>query len=88
MTLSALQFPLYGFPQEVRSVLAVFQNGVDAVKRSLRKTGRRLFMVDLRASSGHGLTIDDITNYYKPSIYRYHLLRLPEFLISSNHQPR
>jgi hypothetical protein len=88
MTLAPLQFPLHSIADEVRSPLFFLQHLVDALKGAFRESGRGLFVVDLGASCRHGQTIDDITNCFKPRNCRYHLLRLPELLISSFHQQR
>jgi hypothetical protein len=50
MTCSALQFPLYGFPNEVRAPLPVFEGLVDAGQRPLGEPSWGLLVVDLRSS--------------------------------------
>lgn len=64
MTLAALQFPINRPSNELGAVFAVLKNGIDAVKRALRKARRGLLMVDLFPT--HATKIGDITNCYKP----------------------
>lgn len=86
LPLAPLQLPLDGIPHQIGAVFALFQDGIHAVKRALRETGRHLLVVDLLSAHTH--RIDDITNYYKSYFCRYLLLRSPNLLISSIHQQR
>jgi hypothetical protein len=67
MTLAPLQLPLNCLPNEVGSLLAFRQGGVDALKRPLGEAGRHLLVVDLFAS--HPLKINDINYVDKPQIH-------------------
>jgi hypothetical protein len=84
MTLPALNLPLHSLSDEVGTLFALVKNGVDALKRALRKACRGLFVVDLFPA--HPLIIDDITYCYKAKNKRYLLLRPCELMISSNHR--
>jgi hypothetical protein len=66
MTLPALQLSFHGLPDQVGPLLAFDQGGVDPIKGTGRKPGRRLFVVDLLSS--HGPKINDITYVDKPKI--------------------
>lgn len=85
-TFAPFQLPLNSLPDEVGSLFALLQNLVYAAKGALWKAGRRLFVIDLFAS--HSQRIDDITKCYKPHFSRYHLLTIPEYLISSKTSER
>lgn len=86
MTLTTLQFPLDSLPNEVGSLFPLVQDGINSGQRPLGESRRHLFVIDLLAS--HGLIIGDITKCYKPHFCRYHLLTLPEYLISSKTSER
>lgn len=84
LPLPTLQLPVYSLADELCPVLVVLKNGVDSLKRTLRESCGRLFVVDL--FSTHARNIDDITNCYKPLFCRYHLLRSYGLMIPSNHR--
>jgi hypothetical protein len=86
MTLPALYLPLYSLSDEVGTLFALVQNGVDALKRAFGKARRHLLVVDLLPA--HGQRIDDITYCYKTQNSRYLLLRSSEYMISSNNWKR
>lgn len=81
-----LNLALNGLSDEVGSLLAVLQNGVDAVKRAFREARRGLLVVDLFPA--HSRNIDDITNCYKGYFTRYLLLQSSRYLISSKTSKR
>lgn len=81
MTLATLQLPLYRLPDEIGAFFALIQNGVDAIKRALRKARRGLLVVDLFPA--HASKIDDITKCYKAHFCGYHLLTFSGKVISS-----
>lgn len=86
MPLTPLQFPFDSLTDEVGTLFAIVQNGVDPGQRPLRESGGHLFVVDLFAS--HGRRIDDITKCYKPYFSRYLLLTAMRYLISSKTSER
>jgi hypothetical protein len=76
MPLAPLQLPLDGLPNEVGSLLALRQGGVDALKRPLGEAGRHLLVVDLFSSHAH--KINDI-NYVDKS-------EIPDIIYSSERE--
>ncbi len=82
----ALNLALHGLSDEVGSLLALVQNGVDTVNRALGKPSGGLLVVDLFPA--HPRYIDDITNCYKGYFTRYLLLQSSRLLISSKTSKR